>query len=292
MDRWKYTTENVHITPKFLREVLMVVERELVKIFFLELNVRYDYEIEIKHFSETSMKSPHYWVRLKFFLEGKENKKFTLMTLYCVEDFNYPVKIQANYLYDDLLEVKNENDFLEVLKRIFKKCFLEMNSYIEFNNTKDELLDYSNDKFIESDKWKVAALKRANTKSSCADYFSECDEELVKKNTHKYINRKKWTREEKEIIIDNIPSYRKEFYKNDKESFKKITNEFASKLLSEYNDIYEHRSVENLANRLAYFDELLAGVHTNYAGIDEIYFGKLKRLDGNTFKNPARKWRN
>ncbi|SEN75917.1 hypothetical protein SAMN04487786_0202 [Paenisporosarcina quisquiliarum] len=131
----------------------------------------------------------------------------------------------------------------------------------------------------------MAALKTASiTKSACVEYFSDCDKQLVKKNTHKYINRKKWTREEKEIIIDNIPSYRKELYKNDKEFFKKITNEFASNLLSKYNDIYEHRSVESLANRLAYFDELLAGVHTNYAGIDEIYFGKLKRLDGNTFK--------
>ncbi|SFC51070.1 hypothetical protein SAMN05443252_10424 [Bacillus sp. OV322] len=291
MDRWKYTNENVHITPKFLREVLMVVERELVKIFFLELNVRYDYEIEIKHFSETSMKSPHYWVRLKFFLEGQEKQKFTLMTLYCVDDFNYPVKIQANYLYDDFLEFKSENDFLEVLKMILKKCFLEMNSYIEFNNTNDELLNYNNDKFIESDKW-IVANKRVETKSACANYFLEHDEQLVKKNTLKYTNRKKWTLEEKELIIDNIPSYRKELDKNDKESFREITNEFASKLLGKYNDIYEHRSVENLANRLAYFDELLAGVHTNYSRIDEIYFGKLKRLDGNTFKNPARKWRN
>lgn len=292
MDRWIYTNENVHITPKFLREALTVVESELVKIFFLELNLNYDYEIEIQHFSNSSVKLSNYWIRLKFFLNYNKNKKFTLMTLYCADEINYPVKIQVNYLYDDFLEIKNESDFLEMLKKIFKKCFLEMNSYIEYNSNKDDLLGYNKDEDTY-----LNERERTNRPRVCAskippiEYFSYDDKQLVKKNTNKSVNRKKWTREEKEIIIDNISSYRKKIYNNDKELVKRITDEFASNLLSKYNDIFKSRSVNSLANRLAYFDELLAGVNTNYAKTDEIYFEKLKRLDGNSIENPARKWR-
>ncbi|MFJ7917189.1 MULTISPECIES: hypothetical protein [unclassified Lysinibacillus] len=291
MNRWIYTIENVHITPINLRSILNEVESEVVKIFFKEIKLQYNYEIEIKYFTQHSNKLPNYWIRLKFFLDFADMNKFTLLTLYCVDNMDYPLKIQANYLFDDLLEVKNKKDFLKKLKSIFMESFLEMNSYIEYNK-EDNLLNYNSDEmYLVNTDNKLIDRNIFVKQKRCAERGAG-DTLLVKKNTNEYVNRKKWTDKEKEIIINNISSYRKVFYDSDKQLVKEITKDFASNLLNQYNSVYEHRSVIAIANRLAYFDELLAGVQTHYAKIDEIYFGKLKRLDGDMTKNPARIWRN
>lgn len=297
MNRWIYTIENVHITPINLRRILNEVESEVVKIFFKEIKLQYNYEIEIKHFTQQSNKLPNYWISLKFFLDFADRNKFTLMTLYCADDMDYPLKLQVNYLLDNLLEVKNKKDFLKKLRNIFMGSFLEMNSYIEYNK-EEGLLNYNSDEmYVVNTENKLIDRNIFVKEEKCANkiaYREELgagDTLLVKKSTNESVNRKKWTDKEKEIIIYNISLYRKVLYDSDRQLVKKITKDFASNLLNQYNSIYEHRSVIAIANRLAYFDELLAGVQTHYAKIDEIYFGKLKRLDGDMTKNPARVWR-
>lgn len=267
MNKWIYTNENIHKVPNGLKEILASLESKLVKIFFLKTDIKYNYEVEIQHFSRHYINSPEYWIRVKMFLASRINKKFTLMTLYCIEERSYPCKIQANYIYDNLIEIQDEYGFLEFLESIFINCFLEMNSYLEYYN-EEFLLDFNK-----------SAICLEHTKNELLD---------LKRTTTRW---KRWTQEEKWIIIENIPLYRKKIYDSDKSLVKEITNKFAINLFKEYNSIFEERTVSAIANRLAYFDELLAGVNTKYAKIDRIYFEKLKRLDGDMTENPARRWR-
>jgi hypothetical protein len=287
MTRWVYSKEVVSETKKPLREILNIIEKGLLPVLFIDTNLSFDYEIEIQEYdyefeyekSECVFLKPFkYWIQIIFFIRHNYNKKFVLATFYCDENFTYPLKIQENYLNEYFIEIDNELDLLRTLREIIPNSFKEMIKFIEMNVSEKDLKRPFN--FEKVQRSVSNALNKTVLKK---DRIIEKDEELY--------SSKKWTPTEKRIIINSIPSYRKIIDENnDFMHLEDITTKFALDLLEENMEYFEKRKVENLVNRIAYFEDLLAGVDAKYSNSDMIYFGKLKRVDGNLIKNKSRKW--
>jgi hypothetical protein len=96
---------------------------------------------------------------------------------------------------------------------------------------------------------------------------------------------------ENQVFVDNIMEYRSLIEGKSPKETKRITNEYAKRLVTSVSLISD-RSVNGVAERLVYFDNLLAGVKFDYKyyliSSYEKYFGKLPRKNGSTEPN---KWK-
>lgn len=88
--------------------------------------------------------------------------------------------------------------------------------------------------------------------------------------------RRPWTKEENQVFVDLMPTYRKATENQDKKTIRQITEKYVTDLLS--HPLITGRSWQAVYEHLTYFDDLLEGIGTtkNYGAKDNIYFGKLK----------------
>lgn len=96
---------------------------------------------------------------------------------------------------------------------------------------------------------------------------------------------------ENQVFVDHIMEYRSLIQGKCSKETKRITIHFAKRLVSSVS-LVSDRSVNGVAERLVYFDNLLAGVKFSYkyylSSSFEKYFGRLPRKDGNIEPN---KWK-
>ncbi|WP_129077637.1 hypothetical protein [Anaerobacillus alkaliphilus] len=158
--------------------------------------------------------------------------------------------------------------------------FLDKFGYLGFEKMSNTIFDYIN----RSESNHYSKNNKQGTEGDLLD--------TQKPNKRKENNR--WTAEQNSIFLDVIDDYRSKIHNKSKNEIKKITQDYAFKLKKQYEHLLNKRNQYSIAKRLAYFDELLAGVGTpdDYLIKDKAYFGIKNRYDNSTKENPARIGRN
>lgn len=87
-------------------------------------------------------------------------------------------------------------------------------------------------------------------------------------------------------LLSALSEYRNRIEGKDTKEAKKITNSFARDLHHNTTELH-HRSINSIAERLPYIDNLLAGVLqiSNYAQKDQPLYNLQPRKDGNKIMN-------
>lgn len=298
MSEWIYSGDKNEEMKKPMKKFIDLIEKELIQLLFLETSLVFDYEINIQQFDKENFDEKNFSVQIVCFIEGNYNRKFVLMTFYFTSIFLYPISIQWNYIEEDITNIENELKLKKILNDKMKSSFFQMVDSID-KNVKLITLNSDNirrvffNRSYSYEQYEFYELNKNMIKIQDMDTLPTDLKTNPNNRSQEKYNNKRWTKKEKKIIIDNILSYREDIIKEDsKENIKKKTDLFAKKLLNlDINGVFKERSIKALSNRIAYFDELLAGVKTKYSQVDNIYFGKLRRIDNDISKNKARIWR-
>lgn len=298
MSEWIYSGNRNHKMKKPLKKFIDFIEKELIQLLFFETSLVFDYEIIIQQFDEGDFNKECFLVQIVCFIENNYNRKFVLMTFYFDSIFLYPIKIQGNYIDENISVIENELSLKKFLEDKMGTSFFELVRNIEKNV---KLITLNSNEIEESffnrsynDKqyvpFEIHTERIHNVRIEDSLPF-ELNTNYNNRSKEKN-NNKRWTKKEKKIIIDNILNYREEILNEDrKEVVRRKTILFAKKLLNlDIDGIFEERSIKALSNRIAYFEDLLAGVNKNYSQVDKIYFGKLRRINGDITENKARMW--
>jgi hypothetical protein len=223
--------------------------------------INFDFKIEVVKVQASTIQSANYLLKTNMFLKDNPNHTFTLFTIRCSEFNDFPVSLDVNY------------------------CDTESFEFL-FSETKEDLLFLLN---------KYARKGFRNMSNSILEYTSYVEGEPKNPDRHTTltINNDKnnqWTNMQDETFKKIINDYRENIKNKTNKEVRTLTRDYAFLLKKENGKILYNRTEESIAWRLAYLDELFAGLGEldDYQIKDQHYFGTIPRPSESTDINPAR----